>query len=189
MATLCTNCGHHNKPDRSFCTQCGTRLTEPLPPAEPDAPPAAGPGTVACPSCGEGVPVGKRFCTHCGTPLPRQGEAVPAPAPQTAEAPAPQGGGRPHSPVLALILAFLIPGAGQAYNGCPFRAVLFLLTSVLVLPWIGSLVDAYLVARRLVREGGRFGRGGFAWVFLQGWLAFDAALFVLIVLTIQGVVR
>jgi len=91
--------------------------------------------------------------------------------------------------VLALVAALVIPGAGQAYNGYPGRAILFLLTSVLVLPWIGSLVEAWVAAKRIVREGGNFGRGGLPGIFLQGWFAFDVALFVAIVLTIQGVLR
>ncbi len=182
MARFCTNCGHQNELDKAFCTQCGTRLPAPERPAEPER----------CGSCGA-EPTGDRpFCTQCGAPLPgRTGAAPPPPPspPRPNEIPPTPGGGKPHSPTFALVVAILIPGGGQAYNGLPFRAILFLLTSVLVLPWIGSLFDAYLGARRIVREGGRFGRGGFSGVFMQGWLAFDAALFVLIILTIRGVVR
>jgi len=69
--------------------------------------------------------------------------------------------GRRHSIALATVLALLIPGAGQAYNGQPIKGLFLLLTSVLVLPWIFSLWDARKVARRIAREGGRYRKGGF----------------------------
>jgi len=112
--------------------------------------------------------------------------APPAP-PAAPPSPPPPPPGRPHSPTLALILAAALPGAGQAYNGHPFKAVAFLLFSPLLLPWIWSLVDARRAAARLAASGGRYGRGGWVWVFLQAWLAFNVALFTLIVLTLTGV--
>lgn len=179
MARFCTSCGHQNELDKAFCTQCGTRLPAPEPSAEPER----------CGSCGAQSTGDRTFCTQCGAPLSGQAGAAPSPPPRAPAVPPAPGEGKSHSPTFALIVALLIPGGGQAYNGLPFRAILFLLSSVLVLPWIGSLFDAYLGAKRIVREGGRFGRGGFSGVFMQGWLAFDAALFVLIILTIRGVVQ
>ncbi len=104
--------------------------------------------------------------------------AAPAPAPVP---------GRPHSPVVAFAAGLVIPGAGQAYNGHAFKALLFFFTSVLILPWIWSLVDAYGGAKKLAAEGGRYGRGGFLWIFIQAWLALNVSMFVLIVLTLAGV--
>lgn len=94
--------------------------------------------------------------------------------------------GRTHHPAIALLSALLIPGAGQAYNGRPVKGVFLLLLSVLALPWIYSVIDAWLSARRMVASGGRFGRGGIFWVFLHGWLVANIALTVLIGLTLAG---
>jgi len=49
----CSACGHANRPDTTFCGECGTRLA----------------GTVACARCGRENPVGRRFCDTCGEPL------------------------------------------------------------------------------------------------------------------------
>jgi hypothetical protein len=61
--------------------------------------------------------------------------------------------GRSHSVGAATFLALVIPGAGQAYNGQPIKALFLLLTSALILPWLLSLFDARRVARRLVQGG------------------------------------
>lgn len=88
---------------------------------------------------------------------------------------------------MALFFALLIPGAGQAYNGRPVKGFFLLFFSALVLPWLYSVYDAWADARRIARSGGRMGKGGLAWVFLQAWLAFNVGLLALIVLTISGV--
>ena len=81
--------------------------------------------------------------------------------------------GSNHRPGLALLLAVLLPGSGQAYNGQPFKGTLLLLTTVLVLPWVYSLFDARAVARLIAADGPRIGRGGLAWSWswagLMGW--------------------
>jgi hypothetical protein len=45
------------------------------------------------------------------------------------------------------------------------------------------------MAMRVAAEGGRFGKGGFTWVFLQAWLLANSVLLVLIVLTLFGVLH
>ena len=95
--------------------------------------------------------------------------------------------GRPHSTALALVAALAIPGGGQAYNGRPIKGVFFLLSSVLVLPWLWSVLDAAFEARRIRASGGRFGKGGCLWIILQAWLAFDLLLAILIALSVAGV--
>ena len=95
--------------------------------------------------------------------------------------------GRPHSVLFALLVALIVPGAGQAYNGQPVKGALLLLTSFLALPWFYSLLDAWLRARRIRAEGGRYGKGGVVWVFLQTWLFANVVVAVLVGLTIAGV--
>jgi len=105
---------------------------------------------------------------------------------------APEGptpAGRPHSPGLALGAGILVPGAGQAYNGQPAKALLFLLSAVLVFPWAWSVWDAWTVAGRLDAAGGRRGRGGPAWLLVQAWTAANLALFTLLALTVAGKLR
>lgn len=151
-----------------------------------------------CTGCAQPLAADARFCPKCGAavaaPPPAAPVAAPdpvapaAPAPVPAAAPAPVIPGRPHSPLVAATVA-LLPGAGQTYNGEPFKALAFLLFSPLVLPWIWSIFDAHKVACRIQSEGGRYGRGGFIWIFLQLWLVFNVTLTVLIVLTLAGVLK
>src|SRR5262245_53079429 len=49
----CPQCGHDNRPDATFCGECGTRFV-------------AG---VACERCGRANPAGQRFCDGCGATL------------------------------------------------------------------------------------------------------------------------
>lgn len=104
---------------------------------------------------------------------------------QTSPAP----GARRHTSRTAVVLGVLLPGGGQAYNGQPIKGALFLLTTVLVLPWIWSLFDARSTADRLVAAGGRTGRGGPLWFVLHGWFAINVALTVLVGLTVAGVLQ
>src|SRR5215470_10687045 len=66
----CPSCHHDNRPDRRFCTQCGTTLP------------------MRCPSCGAAIEVGEKFCGGCGVSLTIGGRATtpaPAHAPHLAE--------------------------------------------------------------------------------------------------------
>lgn len=115
---------------------------------------------------------------------PRQAPARPAPRAQ-----APPASARPHSPGLAAAAGALVPGAGQAYNGQPGKALLVLLTAPLVLPWALGVWDALSVARKIAAAGGRTGHGGPAWLVVQGWAAVNLALFTLLGLTAAGWLR
>jgi len=156
-----------------------------------------------CPGCRAEVAEGLHDCPKCGgnltpaaappdiiflEPLP-SGSTPAVAAPPPPPPPAVPTGGRPHSPAVALTCALLIPGAGQAYNGRPIRGFFVLFFTPLILPWLVSLWGAWATAGRMRAEGGRFGSGGFIWVFLQLWLACNVALATLIGLTIAGVVR
>ncbi|HWM79783.1 MAG TPA: adenylate/guanylate cyclase domain-containing protein, partial [Methylomirabilota bacterium] len=55
----CPSCHHDNRPDRHFCTQCGTRLA------------------TGCPSCGAPIEVDERFCGGCGAALTIRGQTTP----------------------------------------------------------------------------------------------------------------
>jgi len=96
--------------------------------------------------------------------------------------------GRYHSVFFATLLALLIPGAGQAYNGQPIKGAFLLATSALVLPWLLSLFDARRVARRLVEGGGRYRKGGLVWVVFHLWFTLNFAGLVLLGLTFAGVI-
>jgi len=60
----CPSCGHGNRPDRRFCTECGARLGR------------------ACAACGTPADPGEKFCGNCGAPLgvtaPPAAESAPA---------------------------------------------------------------------------------------------------------------
>jgi class 3 adenylate cyclase/tetratricopeptide (TPR) repeat protein len=55
----CPSCHHDNRPDRHFCTQCGTSLA------------------TGCPSCGAPIEVDERFCGGCGAALTIRGQTPP----------------------------------------------------------------------------------------------------------------
>lgn len=96
--------------------------------------------------------------------------------------------GRGHSPVIALLAALLVPGAGQSYNGQPVKGFFLLLLTPLVLPWIYAVIDAPLRAAKIRREGGRYGQGGCLWIVLHLWLFVNVALATVVGLTIAGVI-
>jgi len=55
------------------------------------------------------------------------------------------------SPALAAILSFVIAGLGQFYNGQPGKGLLIFLTSILIVPWIIGIFDAYNTAKKINR--------------------------------------
>jgi len=141
-----------------------------------------------CARCGFALSSDQAFCPKCGQ---RIGVVVPG---HLAQAPAQAvvvvQSAQPlhsHSSLMALLSGLLIPGAGQAYNGQPVKGFFFLFFSVLLVPYLWSVLDAYFQARRIVKEGGRYGRGGLGWVFLQGWLMLNVAVLAVIGLSVAGV--
>ena len=52
-------------------------------------------------------------------------------------------------PLLAGALSFLVPGAGQCYNGQYVKGGLFFLTCWLVVPYVWSIVDGVTVANKI----------------------------------------
>jgi TM2 domain-containing membrane protein YozV len=179
---FCSACGKENAPDGRFCSGCGGSL----------AAPAAQAQAQSCPRCGAGLSLTARSCPRCGFPLELPEErsgAVPPPLPAAAPAarrsPVPAAGNQ--SPLLALVLGLLLPGAGQAYNGQPIKGFFLFFTSILAIPYLFSLYDAYATAARIRAAGMSSGCAGFFWVFLQVWLAANTALLVVIVLTFMGV--
>jgi class 3 adenylate cyclase len=61
----CSSCGHGNRPDRRFCTECGGRLGR------------------ACSACGTPTEAEEKFCGICGAPLGEQVAQARAPAAYT----------------------------------------------------------------------------------------------------------
>ena len=55
------------------------------------------------------------------------------------------------NPVVAALLSFIFPGAGQVYNGQIGKAAIVFFTWWLFIPWIYGIVDAYLVAQKITK--------------------------------------
>jgi predicted RNA-binding Zn-ribbon protein involved in translation (DUF1610 family) len=90
-----------------------------------------------CLGCGAKLPplsAAAIGCPHCGAELVRA-DGTRATASRV----------RPWAHALA---SLVLPGAGQALNGEPGKAVVFLLTCWLIVPWILGVGDAWRVARR-----------------------------------------
>ena len=69
-------------------------------------------------------------------------------------------------PEVALVLAILLPGTGQFYNGQIWKGLLIVLTSWLVVPWIWGIYDAYVVSKRIGAGEIPFQRGGCLFAFV-----------------------
>ncbi|MDD4182471.1 MAG: DUF5683 domain-containing protein [Candidatus Omnitrophica bacterium] len=88
-----------------------------------------------------------------------------------------------HSPALAAILSFIIAGLGQMYNGQVWKGLLIFITSLLFIPWIIGIFDAYFVAKKINRgEIVLKKKTGcliamIVWVFISWVMVFILALF------------
>ena len=110
------------------------------PAASAAAPRAASPFSPFCIGCGSKVPPLRACaiaCPHCGDELIRV-DGTRATASRAA-------------PALRALASLVLPGAGQAWNGQIGKALLVLLTSPLIVPWIWGVCDAWRVARRRAR--------------------------------------
>ena len=108
-----------------------------------------------------------KFCQYCGAEIdaraeicPKCGVRVAAPSPVVYEA------GK--TPVLALILSFLLPGLGQIYNGQAGKGVLMIFAAIVcavltlfiigfflyLIVWIYGMFDAYVTAEAYNRSRG-----------------------------------
>jgi predicted RNA-binding Zn-ribbon protein involved in translation (DUF1610 family) len=90
-----------------------------------------------CLGCGAKLPPLRAAaigCPHCGAELVRA-DGTRATASRLA-------------PWAHAAASLVLPGAGQALNGEPGKAVAVLLTCWLILPWLFGVVDAWRVARR-----------------------------------------
>jgi predicted RNA-binding Zn-ribbon protein involved in translation (DUF1610 family) len=93
--------------------------------------------TPFCLGCGARLPPLKAAaiaCPHCGAELVRA-DGTRATASRIA-------------PWTHAAASLVLPGAGQAMNGEPGKAIAVLLTCWLIVPWIIGVVDAWRVARR-----------------------------------------
>lgn len=57
QARSCPDCGNINPEGTNFCSECGTKLAAPAPPATKRF----------CSNCGNEIAAGYRFCSACGT--------------------------------------------------------------------------------------------------------------------------
>ena len=91
------------------------------------------------------------FCVGCGTKTPPlRADAVGCPhcGAELVRADGTRATVSPATPWAHAFASLLLPGAGQAFNGEPVKAVAVLLTCWLIVPWIFGVVDAWRVARR-----------------------------------------
>ncbi len=147
-----------------FCLYCGSILR-------------AAAGEQACGSCGHLYYAPQNHCTFCGNGLSVSSPSVDA-----------HPSSRPPSHCRrrkALLLGILIPGAGQAYNGRLGQGFLILVTSILIIPWVIGCRQAYLAADDI--QPPPSSGSSFFYVFMHGWMAFNALLFIVVVLTVVGV--
>ncbi|MDD4955699.1 MAG: hypothetical protein PHP17_06655 [Candidatus Omnitrophica bacterium] len=56
-----------------------------------------------------------------------------------------------HSASLAAILSFFVAGLGQMYNGQAWKGLLIFVTSLLFVPWVIGIFDAYFTAKKINR--------------------------------------
>lgn len=56
------------------------------------------------------------------------------------------------NPFVAAVLAALVPGTGQIYNGQIGKGVLVFFSCWLIIPWIYGIADAFLTARKMDRS-------------------------------------
>ena len=116
-----------------------------------------------CVQCGAENDPGAKFCTSCGAKLgpPATRYESKAPRKRAPQSTSPlQPGEKEYAlnktPIVALLLSFLIPGVGQFYNGDMKKGGLILLGAIILgvitagigslVLWVYGMYDAYQVA-------------------------------------------
>lgn len=97
------------------------------------------------------------------------------------------------SPILAAVLSFFIGGSGQIYNGQTGKGIMIFLTSVLIIPWLYGIFDAYLTAKKInqgsIKVQPRPGCATAALIGALGMLIVISILGILTAIAIPNVIR
>ena len=111
---LCPKCHTANPKEARFCFSCGAALEAGTVSAAP--PESVWTDSTHCPKCGAERLPQAQFCSNCGASFAGLSSAGP---PRVLES------GPKKEPVMAFAFSFLIPGAGQCYNGQPVKGAIF----------------------------------------------------------------
>ncbi|MBR2393917.1 MAG: hypothetical protein IKC93_06520 [Candidatus Methanomethylophilaceae archaeon] len=102
-----------------------------------------------CVHCGTFNEESNNFCASCGASMMKSMQSSPADRAQVSR----------KSPVLALVLAFFIPGAGQIYMEKVARGLIVLVITTLtimllfgLISWFYGMIDALILSNRWNRE-------------------------------------
>ena len=137
---FCNQCGEELDASAKFCKNCGTELVE-----ESNQ-------NKFCSNCGVEMDSNAKFCPECGHPTNGVQQKTGAAAVN-----------QPKSPLLALILSFLIVGLGQIYLGLIKKGLLLIFAAIIsafltliyigfilwVIVWIYAMYDAYNSAEKI----------------------------------------
>lgn len=93
--------------------------------------------------------------------------------------------GAPSKAWSVVLLSVVLPGGGQAYLGRLGRALMFMVFSPLIFPWILGCLDAHQLA---IVCAHRSRSRGFVGLAIHACMTLNTALFIAIVLTLTGVV-
>jgi len=121
----CVSCGEEVRPEAEICPECGVRQDSQV--YERNA-------EVHCRACAETIDANAEICPECGV---RQELRDEAPTDQSSDGST--GPDSKREPILAGVLSFVIPGAGQIYNQEFVKAV------VIGVLWIASWLTASLL--------------------------------------------
>lgn len=111
---LCPKCHTANPAQARFCFSCGAALEAGTVSAAPSGVIYA--DSTHCPKCGAERLPQAQFCSNCGASFADLSSAGP---PRKLES------GPKKEPVMAFAFSFLIPGAGQCYNGQAAKGAIF----------------------------------------------------------------